>query len=576
MIVPLKKVTILSLGDTEITLKNLANIGVMHIESALGRFNLPKYEKILENIARARKIVKDKSITNSYLNNSIESDLNKLKELIDKEDKLLHRKLFLDEEKLFYNLFGKIELDFIKNLNSKGEKLYFYRFDDEKIVKLMLASQVVNEEICGITNIKISTEKEEELPTMELYDIESEMKSTLDALTLIENEFQKIGNCTEALKNYELDIRNIMLLKEKANATKKITEDMEVYVTIGFIEEKHISDIDKVSRENGWAYSVEKSEEEDSPPVLLKNARPVEDIIYPIYDFMGSWPSPFGKDPSIIFAFFTIFFGSVLIGDAGYGFAIITAVFILRKKFKFPFLYYLGAGCLIWGSLTGTWFGNAWLIVNTPLKHLVVADLSSYDLTTGALNTGIQASMGLMFIFGGIHLTIAKLMSLSKKMSKNIEAIGDVFLIWGIVYAVRVLMAGATNSAVIVPLLATGLALGIIGILFGDGSSLGKVGEILLKPLSLVNGFSDTMSYIRLFAVGFASLIVAMVGSLIAGMTGNIIAGAIIMIMMNTINLSLGMIAILVHAVRLNNLEFANNSGLKLESKRFNPFIIKI
>lgn len=576
MIISLKKVTILSQEEAETTLKKLGAIGIMHIESALGRFRLPWYENILEKIAKARVILKDKTITNSYLNNNIEDDIERLQELLVKEDKFTERKKILLEEKQFYDLFGEINLNFIKVLEEKGEKLYFYIFDNEDVGNSMLAWHKIKGELCGITNCKIIVEKEENLPTLELSDIDFELKYISEELIFIDKEFQRIGNCLEAMEKYENQIKNIMLLKEKANATKQISQDMKVFITYGFIEEKNIIEIEKTAKNNGWAYLIEQSEPQDEPPVLLKNNKHVENIIYPIYDFMGSWPSPFGKDPSKIFAFFTIFFGSILIGDAGYGVSIIVAVFFLRKKMKFPFLYYLGIACVIWGSITGTWFGNSWLILNTPLKYMVIENFSSYNLNTGELNTDIQSSMGLMFIFGGFHLTMAKFLSFSNKIGKNVENIGDIFLIWGMVYAIRVLMAGETRVFLVVPLLISGLVFGVIGIIIEKEGIFSKLGKILLKPLSLVNGFADTMSYIRLFAVGFASLIVSMVGSLIAGMTGNIILGAVIMILMNTINLSLGMIAILVHAVRLNNLEFANNSGIELGSKKFNPFKVKI
>lgn len=574
MIIPLKKISVLSFGNAQKTLESLGAMGLMHIDSPLGQIKFPELEKSIEKIAKVRASIKDRKISNTCNLSHIENDVEVYYEHLLEEEKLNFRKTFLLEEYSFYQHFGKIELSFLKNIENKGEHLYFYDYDNSSLNKHMLAVNGNENQFFGISADKIPNEKEELLPTLEYSEIEKELVTIEEKLANIEKEFHTLGDCTKALDTYENQIKSMMLLKEKTLASKKAIDSMELYFTFGFMEETHIDKFLKIAKDSGWAYEITDITEGEYTPVLLQNKKIVEDIVYPFYDFMSSWPSPHGKDPSIIFAIFTVFFSAILVGDAGYGLALILTAFLLRKKLKFPFMYYLGIGCLIWGSLTGTWFGNAWLVTNTPLKYLVIESLSSFDLSSGALNTEIQATMGLMFIFGGIHLSIAKILSLQKSFTKNLETIGDLALIWGMVYAVRVLMAGETNTKVIVPLVTGGLLLGVLGVLLSKETVGNKIKNILLKPLNVVNGFSDIMSYIRLFAVGFASLIVGMVASLIANMTGNIIAGGIILILMNTINLSLGMIAILVHAIRLNNLEFANNSGLELGSKKFMPFKI--
>lgn len=574
MIIPLKKVSVLSFGDAQNTLESLGAMGLMHIDSPLGQIKFPELEKSLEKSARIRASIKGRKIDSLSTPTEIERDIETYYEHLLEEEKLNFRKTFLLEEYRFYEHFGKIELSFIKILEQKGEHLHFYDYDTPSLNHHMLAINEKDNQFFGISSELIPNEKEENLPTLEYSEIQKELLSIDEKLKSIERAFHILGDCTSTLDTYENRIKSLILLKEKTLASKKAIDSMDLYFTFGFIREVHVETFLKIAKENSWAYEISDVQEGEYTPVLLQNNKVVEDIVYPFYDFMSSWPSPHGKDPSIIFAVFTVFFSAILVGDAGYGLALILTAFLLRKKLHFPFMYYLGLGCLVWGSITGTWFGNAWLVTSTPLRYLVIESLSSFNLSTGALNTEIQATMGLMFIFGGIHLSIAKLLSLQKSFTKNLETIGDLSLIWGMVYAVRVLMAGETNSKVIVPLVVTGLLLGVLGVLFSKDTISNKIKNILLKPLNVVNGFSDIMSYIRLFAVGFASLIVGMVASLIANMTGSIIAGGLILILMNTINLSLGMIAILVHAIRLNNLEFANNSGLELGSKKFIPFKI--
>ena len=108
-------------------------------------------------------------------------------------------------------------------------------------------------------------------------------------------------------------------------------------------------------------------------------------------------------------------------------------------------------------------------------------------------------------------------------------------------------------------------------IIKGILSSLGDL------PLDVIGSFSDIVSYIRLFAVGFASFIVASsfntmaVGSGIDNVVSGIIA-AVIMFLGHTLNIALCGMAVLVHGVRLNMLEFSGHVGVQWTGKPYEPF----
>ena len=111
---------------------------------------------------------------------------------------------------------------------------------------------------------------------------------------------------------------------------------------------------------------------EDNVPTLLRNPKWVG-MIKPVLELLGLTPGYHELDVSMLFLiFFSIFFG-ILIGDAGYGlvyiFLTVLLTIWLQKKMQLntemktivSLFYLLGSCAIIWGVLTGTFFGQGWL-----------------------------------------------------------------------------------------------------------------------------------------------------------------------------------------------------------------------
>ena len=95
--------------------------------------------------------------------------------------------------------------------------------------------------------------------------------------------------------------------------------------------------------------------------------------------------------------------------------------------------------------------------------------------------------------------------------------------------------------------------------------------------MHIVNSFTDVVSYIRLFAVGAATVAVAdAFNQMASGVGGNsIVAGfaaALILLFGHTLNILLGAMAILVHGVRLNVLEFSSHLNMEWSGMEYSPF----
>ena len=113
------------------------------------------------------------------------------------------------------------------------------------------------------------------------------------------------------------------------------------------------------------------------------------------------------------------------------------------------------------------------------------------------------------------------------------------------------------------------------------------VGTITLEaalnlPFALIGSFVDVLSYIRLFAVGLSGTYIAenfnkMGGMVLDALPRNLfVIGLIFLILVavfgHILNIALGFLGVLVHAIRLNTLEFSNHMEMQWAGIRYKPF----
>ena len=155
--------------------------------------------------------------------------------------------------------------------------------------------------------------------------------------------------------------------------------------------------------------------------------------------------------------------------------------------------------------------------------------------------------------------------------------VGWVCVLWTAYFLARSLILGEVFPEEAKGLFITGTALIILftnptkNIFKTVGSG---IGDFLLR---IINSFTDLVSYIRLFAVGAATVAVAdafnQMASGIGG--GNLLAGfltAFVLLFGHTLNILLGAMAVLVHGVRLNVLEFSSHLNMEWSGTEYSPF----
>ena len=310
----------------------------------------------------------------------------------------------------------------------------------------------------------------------------------------------------------------------------------------------------------------------ETPPICLENPkliRPFE-VITELYGMPNSRefdPSPF------LAPFFFIFFGLCLT-DAAYGIILTGTFLFLLKKYratlgKIKLIWVLcfgGISSIFMGAITGGWFGD--LVVYLP---------SSLDfLRKGRAGLMLFNPMDQVMIFLIIALILGFIQvcfGLVIRMVRNIRD-GDWVealcspLAW-LVLINSIVLAFFGYSGTLPPFLKIiGLALVILSsltiVLFTDRTTPNRILRIawgIFELYGITSYLGDVLSYLRLFALGLATGVIAMVINFL----GNIVlswpyVGWAMFILIFTIghlfNIVINGLGAFVHTLRLQYVEF--------------------
>lgn len=348
----------------------------------------------------------------------------------------------------------------------------------------------------------------------------------------------------------------------------------------GYVPAKDMERLVAVARRHGWAVQAREPAEDDGQvPTCLTLPRWVEPIRV-VIDGIGLLPGYREVDISACFlVFFSVFF-AMLIGDAAYGVIFLGLTLWLRRRFPRapaqPFWMFgiLSACTILWGVLNGTYFGlvlpDGSLLQRLSLDVLVNAD------------TGERNVQRLCFFIGAVHLTLAHLWNawLQRRSLKSLGQFAWIAVLWGNFFLAGQLVLDLPAPPVTRYLFGAGMA-GIVLFTEPQRNVFKAVGSGLMAlVLGIVNSFIDVVSYIRLFAVGFAGLAIErsftdMATGLAMPTPLKVLVGAVILIAGHGLNMALGGLGVLVHGVRLNVLEFAGHLGLGFSGVPYRPFRLK-
>lgn len=296
-------------------------------------------------------------------------------------------------------------------------------------------------------------------------------------------------------------------------------------------------------RQLPWSSDLKKR-----APVCLQNpglARPFESLIK-----LLALPRYGHIDPTMLMALFLpVFFGMIL-GDVGYGLLLLALSLGLMRKIKSgvarDILIVLAMGSS-WAILFGFLFGEAFGTLGEHYgMHALWFDRASAEHVSGLLI--------MTLVVGAVHITLGLVLGVweawkDKSRGHLLERGGMLIGLMGLFMIVGVLV-NYLPQGFMTPAIA-GLITGIVLM----GASLGWLG-VLMGPIEFVGLIGNVLSYLRIAAIGLASVYLAKVANDIAGMVGNVIVGAILAVLIHSLNLVLGAFSPTIHSLRLHYVEF--------------------
>lgn len=601
MIEKMKKVYIVSsVSRKEEMLESLRDMGVLHLaERKSPDRNLSERFSMLSKIDTALKDYSKKNQPEAKLltDEEFEDLFLKTQEVLDKKSMLIQTRSAAVSETERLLDWGDFSPAQIKELKNYGYDLHFYKIaqndfeaakesPDVKMVRLASVDNMDTIAVLGKLPDDIPA-SEFVIPEKGLSELRKEIADCDAGVEACDKELEKASAYTSSFQQQMLKTQN----DEVFSAARHTAEEDEDFTWLtGYIPEVDMDRFKEFASKNHLAWAAEDPPEDDELVPTKVRYNKVTRFIEPLFDILGILPGYHEQDVSLWFLIFFTIFTAIIIGDGAYGCIFLIVAIALTVKFKkvnnaIFLVYILSIATIVWGAITGTWFGTE-LAMRIPfLKALVIPNFSNYPELFGVTATEQQNTiMKFAFTLGVIQISLGCLLSIKKKLSeKNLSFIADIGWLIAVVcmYLLSLYLVIGQNINIVPVFAAIGVAF-VIVVLFG-GMSPDKTFSQGLKAglgnaftcfLDTISCFGNVMSYIRLFAVGMASLAIAQsFNDIAAGLKGPMVILAVVVLLIgHGLNLIMGLLSVVVHGVRLNVLEFSGQAGLEWTGIAYEPF----
>jgi V/A-type H+-transporting ATPase subunit I len=584
MIVPMKKANIIMrLEDSYAAVTQLRALGVLHVEheevpQGKDLSLLQEEAALLDNCVDILR-QQERKLSVAPLNPpaSWKESAQHIVDLWKRQDHLESYGRNIERAIKEQEKWGDFDPQEVSSLGEQGVNVKLYevpsksinKFPEGTIVKEIFRSKVMIGCVV-ISRSEFSVPfKEVALPKQGISAMRKRLKEDLEIVRSIKENLSQLS----LLLPFFLEVRKHLDKEiEFHSALSGMASSGAITYISGFVPVDAILALQQEAASKKWGLLLTEPSADDNVPTLIRNPRWVS-LISPVLKFLEVLPGYHELDVSLPFLiFFSIFFG-ILIGDAGYGLIYCLITFIIHQKAKKKgmntsgfALFYILSGCAItWGILTGTFFGQGWVLA-AGYKPLIPALNNEKDMQR------------FCFFLGALHLSIAHAWRAVIKFP-SLDFLADIgwgTILWAAFFIANTLILGDSFPSFARWMVVAGVILVLFftspqrNILKAFGSGLGTL------ALGLMNNFTDVVSYVRLFAVGLAGVAISDAFNSMAGMlgTGNIFAilvTVLILIIGHTLAIVLGPVSVLVHGVRLNVLEFSGHAGVSWSGQAYKP-----
>lgn len=491
--------------------------------------------------------------------------------------------------------WGRFDASALHGLAEYGWKTRFYCINKKKYDPAwatLYPLQEVFDDGNNVWFVTVSDAPDYSLPVDEIPAPEGDLKEAEDRVAEIRAEIITCKSVLLSLKEYVPEMKkayakeaaDLQRYLSDAGAEKAAEGKLTTFVGFAPVEnEAHLSaEFDRMN----VLWFKEEAVEEDDPPIQFKGNWFTK--MFTVLTDMYGRPAYNEFDPTpFISFFFTLFFGMCM-GDAGYGVLLVLIGFYLkRSKSEMseygPLVIALGVATMLAGTVMHTFFG-----INTYEATWVPGFLKKFMITKPI--AGMDPQMVISVLIGIVHICVALLMKAIVSVRNNgflgsLGTLGWTLLIIGGVILAGISFMGVLDSAVtkwIVICLGIVSALGIFLLNDIRRNPLSNIGTGLWETYNTATGLlGDTLSYIRLYALGLAGGMLGnafnLLGGIVLGENPNFISWPLcilILVFGHALNLAMCCLGAFVHPLRLNFLEFFKNSGYEGTGRAYDPLTL--
>ena len=492
----------------------------------------------------------------------------KLEEMQEKQAQLQAAKVSLEKDIAYMDIWGEFSYANIRRLKKAGFDVTFFscptskyepKWGEEYNAFLVNNFQSVTYFVTVTktgTPIDIDAERPK-MPDRGLAKLHLAMEQLLDNIKVLNNQLKEYAaEQYNTLVELEKNIQNEFNLSNTLVQTDREAGD-KLMLLEGFVPTEEAPAMEVALEKEGYYFQELDIQDGDRVPIKLKNNK--FNRLYEPITKMFSLPNYTEFDPTPLFApFFMLFFG-LCFGDGGY----------------LTLFQYLGLAAIIVGTCTGSFFGIA--LADVP----ALSKVKDYFVSSDNLMT-FSIVIGLVQIIFGKTVAAFK-MKAQKGVKYSIAPFAWVFVITALALAFGLPMLNLqlpeTVKTVFIGIAVIGLVVAYLYNSPGKNIFL-NFGTGLWNTYNMASGLlGDTLSYIRLFAIGLTGAILGGVfNQLAVDMTEgmNIVLRAVCMLLIllvgHAINIGLCTISSLVHPLRLIFVEYYKNAEFEGGGKEYRPF----
>ena len=317
-----------------------------------------------------------------------------------------------------------------------------------------------------------------------------------------------------------------------------------------------------LTRELDTSNTGEAQYDEALVPVCIKN--PV--WLKPFEIFLNFLPTPkyHSVDPTPWIAFFFPVFFGLIVGDLGYGLVLLALGLYIGKRFGDKGLISDISRVLCVNAVSAAFFGVVFGEFFGDLPHrtgLLPHDMAPLFDRMEALELFLAISLGI----GIGHVMLGLLIAITNHLrrGRNKKAMHKFTML-------SLLVSFLFITAVVLERLPGGL-LGPGLIVFAANFVALAAMEGVLGVVEFIKAIGNILSYMRIMAVGTASVVMALVANEAGAMAGGVVAGVLVAVCLHSLNITLAVLSPTVQSLRLQYVEFLSKF-YEGGGRRYEPF----